>query len=76
MQCWIIVVRDFLLRKRSLKSVVSLEVKLKLSLKTLTGKKSEELATVNDLIVSGVSYGKERPAEWIEVPKANWRSFL
>ena len=76
MQCWIIVVRDSLLRKRSLKSVVSLEVKLKLSLKTLTGKKSEELATVNDLIVSGVSYGKERPVEWIEVPEANSRSFL
>ena len=56
--------------------MVSLEVKLKLSLKTLTGKKSEELATVNDLIVSGVSYGKERPVEWIEVPKANSRSFL
>ena len=44
--------------------------------KTLTGKKSEELATVNDLIVSGVSYGKERPVEWIEVPEANSRSFL
>ena len=43
--------------------------KLKLSLKTLTGEKSEELAAVNGLIVSGISCGKEGPVEWIEVPK-------
>ena len=40
--------------------------KLKLSLKTLTGEKSEELAAVNGLIVSGISCGKEGPVEWIE----------
>ena len=45
--------------------------KLKLSLKTLTGEKSEELAAVNGLIVSGINCGKEGPVEWIEVPKAH-----
>ena len=50
--------------------------KLKLRLKTLTDEKSEELAAVNGLIVSGISCGKEGPLEWIEVPKAYSRSFL
>ena len=50
--------------------------KLKLGLRTLTGEKSEELAAVNGLIVSGISCGKEGPVEWIEVPKAYSRSFL
>ena len=45
--------------------------KLKLSLKTFTGEKSEELAAVNGLIVSGVNCGKEGPVEWIEVLKAH-----
>ena len=49
---------------------------LKLSQKTLTGEKSEELPAVNGLIVSGISWGKEGPAEWTEVPKAYSRSFL
>ena len=44
--------------------------KLKLSLKTLMGEKSEELAAVNGLIVSGINCGKEGPVEWTEVPKA------
>ena len=38
--------------------------------------KSEELAAVNGLFVSDISYGKEGPVEWIEVPKAYSRSFL
>ena len=42
----------------------------------MTGEKSEELAAVNGLIVSGISCGKEGPVEWIEVPKAYSRSFL
>ena len=50
--------------------------KLKSSQKTLTGEKSDELAAVNGLIVSGISCGKEGPVEWIEVPKAYLRSFL
>ena len=50
--------------------------KLKLSLETLMGEKSEELAAVNVLIVSGISCSKEVPVEWIEVPKAYSRSFL
>ena len=52
------------------------ERKLKLSLQTLTGEKSEELAAVNGLIVSGISCGKGGPAECIEVPKAYLRSFV
>ena len=35
--------------------------KLKLSLKTLTGEKSEELTAVNGLILSGISCCKEGP---------------
>ena len=50
--------------------------KLNLSLKTLTGEKSEQLAPVNGLIESGIGCGKEGPVEWIEVPKAYSRSFL
>ena len=50
--------------------------KLKLSLKSLTGKKSEELVAANGLIVSGISCGKEGPVEWIEVPKEYSRNFL
>ena len=50
--------------------------KLKLKLKTLTGEKSEGLAAVKRLIVSGISRGKEEPVEWIDVPKAYSRSFL
>ena len=42
----------------------------------MTGEKSEELAAVNGLIVSGISCGKEGPVEWIKVPKAYSRSFL
>ena len=38
--------------------------------------KSEELAAVNGLTVSGISCGKEGPVGWIEVPKAYSRSFL
>ena len=34
------------------------------------GEKSEELAAVNGLIVSGINCGKEGPVEWTEVPKA------
>ena len=49
--------------------------KLKLSLNTLTGDKSENLAAVNGVTVSGISCGKEGPVEWIEVPKAKSRSF-
>ena len=49
---------------------------MKLSLKTMTGEKSEELAAVNASIVSGISCGKEGPVEWIEVPAAYSRSFL
>ena len=44
--------------------------KLKSSQKTLTDEKSDELAAVNGLIVSGISCGKEGPVEWTEVPKA------
>ena len=50
--------------------------KLKLSLKTLTGQKSEELAAVNGLIVAGISCGKEGSAEWIEVTKGYSRNLL
>ena len=50
--------------------------KLKLGLETLMGEKSEELAAVNVLIVSGISCSKGVPVEWIEVPKAYSRSFL
>ena len=53
-----------------------IEEKLKLNLRTWTGEKSEQLAAVNGLIVSGISCGKEGPVEWIEVPKACLRSFL
>ena len=49
---------------------------LKLSLKTLTGEKSEELAAVNGLIIAAISCGKEGRSKWIEVPKAYSRSFL
>ena len=49
--------------------------KLKLSLNTLTSDKSENLAAVNGVTVSGISCGKEGPVEWIEVPKAKSRSF-
>ena len=34
-----------------------------MSLKTLTGEKSEELASVNEFIVFGISCGKEGPTE-------------
>ena len=37
--------------------------KLKLILKTVTGKKSEELEAVNGLIVSDISCGKKGPVE-------------
>ena len=50
--------------------------KLKLSLKTLAGEKSEELAAVNGLIVSGINCDKEGSVEWIDVPKAYSSSFL
>lgn len=50
--------------------------KLKLGLKTLTGEKSEEIAAVNDLIVSEISSSKKGPVEKIEVPKAYSRCFL
>ena len=50
--------------------------KLKLSLKSLTGEKSEELVAVNGLIVFGISCGKEGPVEWSEVPKEYSRNFL
>ena len=42
----------------------------------MTGEKSEEPATLNGLIVSAISCGKEGHVELIEVPKAYSRSFL
>ena len=42
----------------------------------MTDEKSENLAAVNALIVSGISCGKEGPVELIKVPKAYLRSFL
>ena len=43
--------------------------KLKLSLKALTDEKSEELAAVDGLVVSGISCGKAGSVGWIEIPK-------
>ena len=44
--------------------------KLQLSLKTLTGEKSEDTITIDGLIVSGVDLKKNRTNEWIELPRA------
>ena len=52
------------------------ERKLKSTLQTLTGEKSEELAAVNGLIVSGISCGKGGPVECIEVPKTYLKCFI
>ena len=44
--------------------------KLKLSLKTLTGEKSEDTEAIDGLIISAADSKKGRPMEWIELPKA------
>ena len=44
--------------------------KLKLSLKTLTGEKSEDTEAVDALIISAIDSKKGRPMGWIELPKA------
>ena len=46
-----------------------LDRQLKLNLKTLIGKKSEDTEAVDGLITSTVDYIKGRPMEWIELPK-------
>ena len=43
---------------------------LKLSLKTLTGEKSEDTEAADGLIISAVDCKKGRPMEWIELSKA------
>ena len=43
--------------------------KLQLSLKTLTGEKSEDTITIDGLIVSGIDLKKTRTNEWIELPR-------
>ena len=50
--------------------------KLKLSLKTLTSKKSEDTVAVDGLIVPAVDSKKGRPMEWIEYPKAYSKNCL
>ena len=44
--------------------------KLQLILKTLTGKKSEEIMAIDGLIVYGIDLKKTRTNEWIELPRA------
>ena len=43
--------------------------KLKLGLKTLIGKKSEDTEAVDEFTKSTVDYTKGRPMKWIELPK-------
>ena len=50
--------------------------KLKLSLKTLTGEKSEDTEAIDGLIISAVDSEKGRPMEWIELPKAYSKNCL
>ena len=50
--------------------------KLKRSLKTLTGEKSEDTDAVDGLIISDVDCKKGRPMEWIELSKAYSRNCL
>ena len=50
--------------------------RLKLSLKTLTGEKLEDLMAIDGLIVSGIDSKKESPSEWIDMPKVYTRSYL
>ena len=46
--------------------------KLQLSLKTLTGKKSEDTTAIDGLIVSGTDLKKTRTNEWIELQRTFW----
>ena len=62
--------QGFFINEEIIEGLGITERKLKLSRKILTGEKSDELAAVNGLIVSGISCGKEGPVEWTEVPKA------
>ena len=62
--------QGFFINEEIIEGLGITERKLKLSQKILTGEKSDELAAVNGLIVSGISCGKEGPVEWTEVPKA------
>ena len=50
--------------------------KLKLSLKTLTGERTECTEAVDGLIISAVDSKKGRPMEWIELPKAYSKNCL
>ena len=50
--------------------------KLKQSLKTLTGEKSEDTEAVDGLIISAIDCKKGRPVEWIELSKAYSRNCL
>ena len=43
--------------------------KLQLTLKTLTGEKSENTKAIDGLIVSGIDLKKTRINEWIELPR-------
>ena len=49
---------------------------LKLDLKTLIGKKSEDTEAVNELIISTIDSKKGRPMEWIELQKAYSKNCL
>ena len=50
--------------------------KLKQSLKTLTGEKSEDTESVDGLIISAVDCKKGRRNEWLELPKAYSKNCL
>ena len=50
--------------------------KLKQSLETLTGEKSEDTESVDGLIISVVDCKKGRRNEWIELPKAYSKNCL
>ena len=67
--------QGFFIKEEIIEELEITERKLKLSLKILTGQKSDEI-TVNGLIVSGISSTKGGHVEWIEMHKANSRSFL
>lgn len=68
--------REIFIKEEIMEELEITGKKLELGLKTFTGEKSEEIAAVNDLIVSEISSSNKGPVEKTEVPKAYSRCFL
>ena len=51
-------------------------MKLQLSLKTLTGEKSDDTMAIDELTRSGIDLKKSRINEWIELERAYYKHIL